>query len=242
MRTFKQHPKKVKFYNLKGSKFGRLTVLGYLGKDERNINSWLCLCSCGKEKVSNTQLLRGGKNKSCGCLHLASITTHGMTNTPERRAFSAAKYRCENPRAKQYHDYGGRGIKFLYSSFEDFIEDLGRRPKGFSLDRIDNEGNYEKGNCRWSSFAEQSANKRNSVYITIGGVSRISSGWQNKVNDSMKISRRINQTGWDPVLAVFGVVPKGTPSRNARKKAEDSIRGKTIEQMAYETGLKIPLA
>jgi hypothetical protein len=85
---------------------------------------------------------------------------HGMTRTPEYRAYHAAKERCTNPNAVGWKDYGGRGIRFLYTSFEQFIAEVGRRPEGMSLDRIDNDGNYEPGNCRWATWDVQALNKR----------------------------------------------------------------------------------
>src|ERR1039458_5591494 len=94
-------------------------------------------------------------------------TTHGMTKTAEYRVYLGAKYRCENPRDHAYPDYGGRGVKFLFVSFEQFYAELGPRPPGLSLDRIENDGHYTPGNVRWATRTEQNRNQRTSHMINI---------------------------------------------------------------------------
>ena len=88
------------------------------------------------------------------------MKTHGMSGTPEYRCYYAAKHRCENPNDRSWRHYGGRGIEFRFSSFEEFYEHLGPRPPTFEIDRIDNDGHYEPGNVRWTTRAQNEVNRR----------------------------------------------------------------------------------
>lgn len=152
--------------DLAGKRFGRLLVLSYAGLDKNNSATWLCLCGCGTEKTITSQPLRTGLTRSCGCLKRELDKTHGMSICsdgkvpPEYDAYMHAKYRCTNPKAQRYKNYGGRGIKFLFTSFEQFFAELGPRPRGKTLDRPDNEGNYEPGNVRWATPKQQANNRR----------------------------------------------------------------------------------
>jgi hypothetical protein len=148
--------------NLCGVRFGRLLVLSLYQHGTHIVPpKWLCKCDCGNEKIISGKWLKRGTTKSCGCLWRESITTHGMHDIPEYAVYAQAKYRCENSSAKFYDSYGGRGIKFNFTDFAQFIEHLGRRPKGkYTLDRINNDGNYELGNVRWATPKEQACNRR----------------------------------------------------------------------------------
>src|ERR1019366_2810919 len=150
--------------DLTGSSFGRLTVLG-LSKIVNGHSLWLCLCICGNRAQVWRTSLTSGDNRSCGCLKNELSKTHGMSTTvsgevpSEYAAYMNAKYRCTNPKAQGYAGYGGRGIEFLFSSFEQFYSELGPQPKGKTLDRIENGGNYEPGNVRWATPKQQAANR-----------------------------------------------------------------------------------
>jgi DNA-binding CsgD family transcriptional regulator len=145
--------------DLTGQSFGHLTAqwpVGKLPNGTRDVVVWLCSCSCGGLVV-----LRGGDlqrtNASCGC----TTGKHKMSASPEYNAYSNAKSRCQNPKDDHYKNYGGRGIKFLFASFEEFFEELGLKPTPLhSVDRIDNNGNYERGNVRWATKSQQSRNRR----------------------------------------------------------------------------------
>jgi hypothetical protein len=93
-------------------------------------------------------------------LNVERYAQHGLSGTPEYKAFACAKIRCTHPNAKRYKDYGGRGIEFRFSSFEEFLTMLGPRPEGMTLDRINNDGHYEPGNVRWATWSEQNKNRR----------------------------------------------------------------------------------
>jgi excisionase family DNA binding protein len=151
-----------------GQHFGRLTVIERAGSGKHKYALWRCVCDCGTVKIVNGNSLRRGRTQSCGCLRkLAAHRGHGHTRhgriTPEYSSYKASKQRCENPRTPRYSDYGGRSIRFLFTSFEQFYAELGPRPEPkrlYSVDRIDNDGNYEPGNVKWSTRSEQQRNKR----------------------------------------------------------------------------------
>lgn len=177
--------------DLAGRTFGRLTVHKYAGRDSKH-RFWKCRCSCGRKTVSRTDALIGGKANSCGCLNIEHIkvvaTTHGKHRTPEYRAWNGMLYRCTNPRSKSFKDYGGRGIVVCERwrhSFENFYADMGQRPsKKHSIDRKDNDGNYEPGNCRWATRSAQNSNRRilprrNARVISHAGQRLTISQWAN---------------------------------------------------------------
>ena len=166
-------PKKgegMKLIDLAGSKFSRWLVLNRAPNDNRGRTHWHCVCDCGVERIVAGTHLRGGNSKSCGCYHIEKITKHGYCSTanmggssPVYRSWIGAKSRCSNPKHANYKDYGGRGITMCEEwrkDFSAFYRDMGPRPEGCSLHRVNNDGNYEPGNCRWATPKEQSQNTR----------------------------------------------------------------------------------
>lgn len=154
--------------NLLGRRFGYLFVIAYHGRINKR-TKWWCVCVCGKAHSVRADQLLDGQSKSCGCkyadLHLLSRGTHGQSRagsvSPEYHAYQAAQQRCTNPKDPGYRNYGGRGIRFLFTSFDAFFAEVGPRPgKGYSLDRIDNNDNYAPGNVKWSTRSDQHRNKR----------------------------------------------------------------------------------
>lgn len=175
-------PKTVR-KNLTGKTFGRLTVLGYVGKDERGNSFWLCRCACGNRvNTTTTNLLRtDGPRVSCGCQMRTSSLTHGMTGTPEYQAWRSMYQRCTNPNNPQYPLYGGRGIEVCprwRESFQNFFDDMGPRPGGdYSIDRINTNGHYTPDNCHWATPSEQSNNTRVNRLITFKGETHTMVQW-----------------------------------------------------------------
>lgn len=167
--------------DLTNQRFDRLVVLKYVGtKNGRKV--WLCKCDCGGTVEANSSSLIGKQTRSCGCLHRDLLrkqeTTHGMCGTRFYRIYTGIGQRCNNQNNPQYYNYGGRGIKCEWNSFEDFYNDMYESyqkhceefgEKNTSIDRIDVNDNYSKENCRWATTDVQANNKRVCHYIEFNG-------------------------------------------------------------------------
>ena len=154
----------MRLEDISARRFGRLLVLERVPRGTRG--AWLCECDCGKLCFAQSADLKLDKMKSCGCWRKESATvrasSHLMTDTKEYRAWSNMIQRCTNPNNNRYSDWGGRGISVCerWLTFENFFADMGVAPDGMSLDRINNDGNYEPANCRWATRSEQRRNQR----------------------------------------------------------------------------------
>ncbi len=157
----------------RGQRFGRLTVLRRVTSDYYGRRRWACRCVCGNMAFPTACALNSGRTRSCGCLMLESVSrngsrraTHGHMRTlapsPTYISWQAMRNRCRNRRYHQFGLYGGRGITICHQwdSFQQFLSDMGERPLGKSLDRIDNDSGYYPGNCRWATPLQQTLNRR----------------------------------------------------------------------------------
>lgn len=186
---------------LTGRRFGRLVVLRKVQVEGARNAMWECRCDCGSLTVGAGANL--GKSKlSCGCMQsengsrtleanrLARDHLHGESKSHEFKSWAAMKGRCLNPNNAKYPRYGGRGIKICerwVNSFENFLADMGRRPsKLHSIDRIDNDGNYEPSNCHWATVTTQTRNRSTTRYATIAGVRLCIRDWAARLGVNRK--------------------------------------------------------
>ena len=171
----------VNFVDLTGQRFGRLVALSRAENTPGGQAQWRCRCDCGADVTTRSAYLRRGGKRSCNCLRAeTSIRTakgrlHPASptlNWPLYRTWRGMIARCEETSHKSYATYGGRGIRVCdrwRDSFSAFLADVGARPTGTTLDRIDGNGNYEPGNCRWASSRTQGRNRRNRRTIELDG-------------------------------------------------------------------------
>lgn len=175
----------MKLIDLTGRKFGRLTAISR-APNLGHHTQWNCVCVCGQRTVVGQNHLKAKRISSCGCLRNEMLSarslTHGNTrgqkgdhslHTPEYRAWSHAKARCNNRNDSKFPQYGGRGIRMCKTwegDFSAFLKDMGSRPDGMTLERKDVDGDYSPDNCIWASLKRQSRNKQNTAWVVWRGV------------------------------------------------------------------------
>lgn len=192
----------MRFEDLTGNRYGKLTVVKRVYKDGERKTHWLCKCDCGNETVVSSDNLKNGHTKSCGCLRVetskVSLTTHGLSKTRLYKIYKGMKARTTNSSCNEYKNYGGRDIKICDEWLNDFTAfycwAMGNGYKdGLTIDRIDVNGNYEPSNCRWATMKEQQNNRTNNHNITHNGETLTMKQWAEKLGINYKtLERRIN--------------------------------------------------
>lgn len=252
-------PRRVK--DMTGMRLGRITVLEYAGTDKFQMATWKCRCDCGKVWNCRSTSLRykpkSGEPKSCGCVRSARFKTHGLSSEyPESmQAFGNMLNRCNNPKSKHYRYYGGRGIRVCdrwngRDKFPQFVEDMGERPKGLTLDRIDCDGDYSPENCRWATPKTQRLNRSSEAsgvgaidWITFRGetLCRRDMAAKHGINEGT-LKSRIHEMGWSLERAL--TTPSTHPNRGRGKLPvpieeilEKRGSGMTLQEIADEFGV-----
>lgn len=190
--------------DLTGQRFGRLFVASSAGKSHDNRPQWRCLCDCGAERLTVQKDLLSGHTKSCGCTRIEKLRQtqlkHGMYNSSEYGIWKEMRRRCYNPRSVGYPSYGGRGIVVCgrwKNDFSAFYEDLGPRPSlKHSIDRIDNDGNYEPSNVRWATKEMQDNNRQETILVSFDGETRSLKQWSKQLGISYTTLRYRYHEGW----------------------------------------------
>jgi len=193
--------------DLVGRVFGRLVVVCAEGRSAYGYVLWRCRCECGGTKLIVGPSLVRGLTRSCGCLQreLVSVrsTTHGASHTSLYKRWDGIKSRCFCVSHPSYPDYGGRGITVCdrWLSFQAFAEDMGPTfDSSLEIERIDNSGNYEPSNCRWTTSKEQGRNKRSSHRVTIRGVTKTLAEWSESSGTKLHTLRWRVLKGWPEEL------------------------------------------
>ncbi len=209
----------MKAVDISGQRYGRL--VGVRRDPTPGDTYWLFRCDCGVEKVIRLDPVRRGKTSSCGCVRTEMIRgrslTHGhkigRQSTPTLRAYHHAKARCQNPNDAKFPAYGGRGIQMCdrwSDSFEAFLSDMGDRPEGLTLERIDVNGNYEPDNCRWATRHDQTRNKTTNVFVNHDGERIILKDFADAMGVNYKaLHARVRSRGEDPHLAAAALRAPG---------------------------------
>jgi hypothetical protein len=195
--------------DISGETFGRLVAIAPVDRTPSSNILWLCICECGSETITTTTSLKQGHTQSCGCLQkerAGPVSTHGMTGNPTYRVWHGMKNRCYNKTNDHFHRYGGRGISVCdqwTNSFIKFLADMGEKPSSsFSIDRIDNNGNYTPENCRWATVEQQQNNRRDSKFITHNGKQLTHAQWSRKIGGNKTLVHTRIKRGWTEERAV----------------------------------------
>jgi hypothetical protein len=199
--------------DLVGHRFGRLAVISRVKNDTGGNSRWLCQCDCGSEPKSvRAAELRSGNTKSCGCLHRevsAKVnSTHGHTRrgqpSPTYRTWNSMRIRSRYPSEPSYPRYGGSGIKVCkrWRKFECFLKDMGEKPFGLTLERRDNDRGYSPDNCFWAPWSVQARNRRNNVWLTFRGETKIMTDWAATLEIPVSTLHRRLKSGWTTVRAL----------------------------------------
>ena len=193
----------MKTIDMTGKRFGRLIGVSRTGSDNEGLALWLFKCDCGGQVVATGSRVKRGRTQSCGCMRADETaksnkekkTTHGESTSVEYRIWGHMLERCENQKHKSFPRYGGRGIIVCsrWADFSNFLLDMGRRPSpSHSIDRINNDGNYEPGNCRWATPKEQGRNRSNNkIDDAVAARIRLAKGSQKRIATEFGVSQSL---------------------------------------------------
>lgn len=187
-------PTDPRFQDLTGRIFGRFFVLCFSGKVVNKF-IWKCRCQCGNIKTIRGNDLKQGRTQSCGCLHIEKITRHGQYKSRTYTTWQCMIRRCQNKTDPGFYNYGNRGITVCerWKNFNNFLLDMGHRPEGKSIDRINNSLGYFPGNCRWATSREQSQNRRDNNVLTFNGITLCLEEWARRIGISRpSLADRLN--------------------------------------------------
>ncbi len=206
-----------------GKRFSFLTVLSPRHND-RGFRLWECICDCGNRRIVSTGEPNAGRAHSCGCMKLSNgrFLKSGISKTKTYRIWSTMLARCRTGSQTSYPRYGAVGISVCerWSNFENFLFDMGEAPHGMEIDRIDSSGNYEPGNCRWATRSQNARNKRNNVYLTLNGETKLLLEWAKQYNLSVSLLRVRLRLGWAVERAIL--TPVDMVRSDARKKHSEA--------------------
>jgi hypothetical protein len=214
------------FIDRTGQKYGKLTVIE-LDKSRctKKRKFWICKCECGEQASVNADNLSGNRTKSCGCLKVenqlvqaAKRKKWGKELLPTRHVWQLMLRRCYNPKDNVFSHYGERGITVCkrWHEFENFLEDMGIKPEGLSLERKDVNKNYCLENCCWATQIEQTRNRRTTKWITINNETKSAAEWCEIYRCRQNLFSARIKRGWSPLEAL--TVPARQISQDWRKK------------------------
>lgn len=212
-----------KLIDLVGKRFGRLIVVQFVNKNKFRKFRWLCQCDCGNNVIVQGDNLKNSHTRSCGCFQKEKTSINRTKHGHKKKGRASKTYmiwvamiqRCINPNNLAYHYYGGRGIKVCNcwkNSFENFLEDMGECLSGHSIDRINNDGNYCKSNCKWATRKQQARNRINNHLETYNKKVQCIAEWAEEYDISpTTLWSRLYKYGWSMSKALI------TPVRKVRR-------------------------
>ena len=217
----------TKMIDLTGQRFGRLTVVKRAVNTKNGKAQWVCKCDCGNYNVVQSYDLRSGNTKSCGCLNAERLKAginvkHGMCYTPLNNVWRAMKRRCYYKKDSRYESYGARGVTVCmewlndFQAFYDWAMANGYQ-EGLSIDRIDVNGNYEPGNCRWATDKEQANNTRNNHFLTYNGETHTIAEWAEIVGMKRDTLKKRIYYGWPIEKALTEPVKQSNADKAVNK-------------------------
>jgi hypothetical protein len=205
-----------------GDRFGRIVILATGKKPTGYHYRAVYQCDCGNIKMTQLGSIQIGTTRSCGCKNREDTTKHGFWSSPLYRVWRHMLDRCENPSNPRFADYGARSITVCkrWHDLEKFHADMSESYEdGLQLDRIDNNKGYEPSNCKWSTKGQQMRNRRNNIFVTIDGETKILKDWANHFGVNYhSVYHRVTKMGWEPLLALTTPSmrqPRGKPKASA---------------------------